>query len=451
MAALLGLCLAGAGCLSNSLHNDAFAVRCGPATGAALAEGVSLQTPVASATPHRPLFARWRRQTVEEPALAMAPAGQFGSAPAAVMLRPVPAGTEPPAVVASAWQPVQRLTPPGAEAGPSLGSAERVSRVLPVSTSGAQELTVVPLTIASSDRGSGEERGENTTLPTPRVVPQPGPGQASVLPPMLPHGQIPHGQMAHGPGYPAPVPPPDVPREFRKRALSAYIIEPPDILVVQATAAITKGTQPIAGPHLVRPDGTIGLGVYGNAFVAGKTIEEARDAVARLLQVQVFKDEKKTPYTVEEIKRELQLDVAAYNSKFFYVITDGGGYGAQIFRLPITGNETVLDALAQVQGLPPVASKKRIWIALATPGHDHPMVLPVDWKGVALNGLAATNYQVFPGDRIYVDSNKLIKADSFLAKLLSPVERIFGVTLLGATTVNTIKNGSTSGGTPAIR
>jgi hypothetical protein len=44
-----------------------------------------------------------------------------------------------------------------------------------------------------------------------------------------------------------------------------------------------------------------------------------------------------------------------------------------------------------------------------------------------------------------VDSNTLIKADSFLAKLYSPILRTFGVTLLGASTVNTIKLGSTGG------
>ena len=53
----------------------------------------------------------------------------------------------------------------------------------------------------------------------------------------------------------------------------------------------------------------------------------------------------------------MSVDVLAYNSKVYYVIMDGGGYGQQIVRLPCTGNETVLDAIAQVNGLPQVASK----------------------------------------------------------------------------------------------
>jgi hypothetical protein len=35
--------------------------------------------------------------------------------------------------------------------------------------------------------------------------------------------------------------------------------------------------------------------------------------------------------------------------------------------------------------------------------------------------------------------------DSFLAKFLSPIERVLGVTLLGSQTVNSIKSGTTGG------
>src|SRR5262249_54717859 len=125
--------------------------------------------------------------------------------------------------------------------------------------------------------------------------------------------------------------------------------------------------------------------------------------------------------TLTDILRELTLDVAAYNSKFYYVITDGAGYGEQVVRFPYTGNETVLDAVSQIQGLPAVASKKKVWAARATPDHQHPYILPVDWRGIAQRGSAGTNYQLFPGDRVYVDSNPLIRADSRLGQFLAPI------------------------------
>src|SRR5262249_433798 len=135
------------------------------------------------------------------------------------------------------------------------------------------------------------------------------------------------------------------------------------------------------------------------------------------------------------VSEGLKVDVTAYNSKFFYVIADGGGYGEQVYRILCTGNETILDAIAQVEGLPGVGSKSPIWIARARATEVHqPPILPVDWKAITQLGSASTNYQIYPGDRIYVNSDPLIRADSFLAKVISPIERLFGITLLGSTT-----------------
>ena len=80
-----------------------------------------------------------------------------------------------------------------------------------------------------------------------------------------------------------------------------------------------------------------------------------------------------------------------------------------------------------------------IWIARRSPNGGPEQILPVDWDSVVMTGSAATNYQVLPGDRVYVHSQCLISVDNFLAKAFAPIERIFGVTLLGASTVNQIQ------------
>jgi polysaccharide export outer membrane protein len=250
--------------------------------------------------------------------------------------------------------------------------------------------------------------------------------------------------------------PVEAPREFDKRALSAYVIEPPDILAIEGIPAISDVNLPIMGPHLVRPDGTIGLGAVGSIFVAGMTIEQAKLQIAQALLAartsreptaeEKEKGTKPLQLTLKNIMEGLKVDIAAYNSKFYYVITDGGGFGEQVIRLPCTGNEMVLDAIAQIQGLPSVASKKHIWVARATPGsHTSPQILPVDWCGIAQRGSAATNYQIYPGDRIYVNSDPFIRTDSILQKVLAPIERLMGATLLGSSVVNSIKFGTTSG------
>src|SRR5947199_189530 len=83
-----------------------------------------------------------------------------------------------------------------------------------------------------------------------------------------------------------------------------------------------------------------------------------------------------------------------------YVIADGAGYGEQVYPFPITGSETVLDAIGKINGLPAVASKRHIWVARRSPSPDcADQILPVDWCAITQHGVTATNYQVLPGDR----------------------------------------------------
>ena len=131
---------------------------------------------------------------------------------------------------------------------------------------------------------------------------------------------------------------------------------------------VARAVQQIRGQHLVRPDGTIGLGAYGSVHVAGLTLAEVRagDRGAPGPRVPAPRGERGR---------------AAFNSKLYYVILDGGGAGQQVVRLPFTGNETVLDAIAQVNGLPPVSSKRRDLGGPARPPMDQAdQVLPVDWQ-----------------------------------------------------------------------
>jgi polysaccharide export outer membrane protein len=258
-----------------------------------------------------------------------------------------------------------------------------------------------------------------------------------------------------------------VPRELEKVTLPPYVIEAPDQLLIEViqrsqvpevddqgkeikidgktkmkTVTDRLPVQPVSGPFQVRVDGTVGLGFWGSVPVSGLTLEQAAAAVrAHLLQ----QDELKKFGTRLEFVTVI-VDVLAYNSKRYYVIFDQGGYGEQVMSFPITGSETVLDALSNVFGLPDVASKRNIWVARRTPHGGQPwQILPVDWVGITQHGVTFTNYQVMPGDRIYVKAQKLVTIDRTLARIISPIERIFGVTLLGSSTVNQIRGVNTNG------
>ena len=188
----------------------------------------------------------------------------------------------------------------------------------------------------------------------------------------------------------------------------------------------TRASQQVRGPHLVRGDGTVSLGTYGEVRVVGLTVGEARRAIEAKLG-EFFLDP------------EVSVDIVGYNSKQFYVVFDYGGAGQQVLTQPLTGNETVLDAIGRTPGLPAVADADRIWVARPSPDGCAPQVLPVDWKGVVACGDTRTNYQLLPGDRVYVSAYQMTAVDVTLARVIAPVERLLGITLLGSQTVNSIR------------
>jgi polysaccharide export outer membrane protein len=338
---------------------------------------------------------------------------------------------QPDTGIASNWRPVTRHA--GAPQG--VVTAANWQTGVPATDPGLTRASTFPAPRAC--RAAAESEPAATApepLAQPRSVPiTPIPGAPGPEP-----GAEVVANAAPGPacaaGHPGPGGLGDgVPRELSRVVLPTYRIEPPDILLVDAPT-VPKEKQTVTGQHLVRMDGTIGLGIFGSAYVAGLTIEEAREAVAQAIS---------RSYKVKA--KDISVDVLAFNSKVYYVITDGAGYGQQVVRLPITGGETVLDAVSLIQGLSPVSSKKRIWVARRHPGHGGDQVLAVDWIDITKHGSAATNYQIFPGDRIYIDSEGTRKLDSALAKIFSPIERVFGVTLLGSQTVQSLQGRTSSG------
>jgi polysaccharide biosynthesis/export protein len=303
-----------------------------------------------------------------------------------------------------------------------------------------------------------------------------------------------------------PQPPAEVPRELSKVAMPDYVIEPPDILMIDAVKVVPKspyriesldllaiqvpgalpehplggqlivepggtidlgppygsvqvagldlraaartienklreflsdpsthlnlaqsaGAQQVAGEHMVGPDGKVTLGTYGKVFVTGLTQQQARQAIETHLS-QFLESPR------------VAVDIYAYNSKFYYVITDGAGLGDAVVKFPITGNETVLDALAEINGMQEVSSK-RIWIARPAPqraGCDQ--ILAVDWHGISQRGETATNFQLMPGDRLFIAHDPLVATNNAIGKFVNPFQRMFGGVLMGTYTVRAIK------------
>jgi RNA polymerase sigma factor (sigma-70 family) len=185
-----------------------------------------------------------------------------------------------------------------------------------------------------------------------------------------------------------------------------YVIEPPDILTIDVSVRgkpaggdrLDLPLEPIRGEHLVRPDGTVSLGAYGPVSVSGLTIDQAAEAIRKHLAGHELLREK--GFKADDLV--VAVDVKEYNSKSCYVITDLTGDGEQVVRLPVTGKETVRDAVAKVGGLGAKAAAGRVYVARPAPAGGQDQILPVDWAGITRHGQSETNYQLLPGDRVYV-------------------------------------------------
>jgi len=211
--------------------------------------------------------------------------------------------------------------------------------------------------------------------------------------------------------------------------LRQFVVSPQVTVALGSIAAM----QQVAGELLVGPDGTVTLGAYGSVSVVGKTLEETKAALeCHLAQ---FFDEP-----------VISVSVFAYNSRTYYVVTQGAGLGDSVARFPYTGNETVMDTISQISGLSNVSSA-RIWVA--RPGRNeagYNQILPVDWLGITQRGEVETNYQVFPGDRIYIAEDKMVAFDTWFGKLTAPFERAMGFTLLGTGTATRLSGKVLKGG-----
>ncbi len=222
----------------------------------------------------------------------------------------------------------------------------------------------------------------------------------------------------------------NIPTEFKKVSMPDYVVEPPDLLLVEVLEALPG--RPISGERLVRPDGKISLGFYGEVYVAGLTTDEIKekivlhlrkwlpDEVLGLIELNP-KAEGKAKEILPRDSNRVFVDVTAYNSKFYYVQGDVAAPG----KMPVTGNETVLDAINYAGGLLATAAPQNIRLVRpAPPGACCEQVLPVNIAAIISAGDPTTNYQLMPGDRLVVYRDPIVRATLFIDRIAAPFQTV---------------------------
>jgi protein involved in polysaccharide export with SLBB domain len=189
----------------------------------------------------------------------------------------------------------------------------------------------------------------------------------------------------------APVPAP-TPRELAKELFPSYVVEPGDVLLVQP--ADLDAPLRLPPDQTVLADGTIDLGIYGRAFVANKTIEQITPEIRAIINAK--ENKKDIAITVRLIGR---------NSQVFYVLGEVNAPGA----FPITGFDTVLDGIIKAGGITRRASEQNVILSRPTLPEGCRIVYPVCYPQIVQLGDTSTNYQLQPGDRIYVPSRGVLE------------------------------------------
>jgi protein involved in polysaccharide export with SLBB domain len=178
--------------------------------------------------------------------------------------------------------------------------------------------------------------------------------------------------------------PTGLPIEDCKTVLPAYFVEPGDDLLIEPVDFAADLRLP--ADQRVMVDGTIDLGEYGRLIVAGMTVEQIETAIEERIE------------SIATTRHAVNVRLLEANAAQVYVLGEVGSPAAY----PLVGRETVLDAILEAGGLTSRASPCDIVLVRPTGPCDCRVVLPVCYRQITQMGDTTTNYQLQPGDRIYV-------------------------------------------------
>lgn len=180
-----------------------------------------------------------------------------------------------------------------------------------------------------------------------------------------------------------------VPRELDKTVLAAYIVQPGDVLLVEPVQLDSALRFP--ADQTVLPDGSIDLGRFGRLIVAGRTLEQIESDVTAAVRA------------IEKEGGALNVRLVNPQSAVYYVLGEVSSPGSY----PFVGRETVLDAILVAGGLTDRASPCNIILSRPSAPCGCRTVIPICYNNIVQQGDTTTNYQVMPGDRIYVATRTL--------------------------------------------
>jgi polysaccharide export outer membrane protein len=295
---------------------------------------------------------------------------------------------------------------------------------------------------------------EILSKPTPPAAPAEPPHPAPAAPAAAaapPVARLPLPTIESIQPIPLPPIPDDPPPHEGALWEEPYVIEPPDLIMVEVLEALPG--RPISGERLVRPDGKISLGFYGELHVRGLTVEQVKAKIVlhlrEFLRDEVLglmgQNEEGEWYDIDpKDSAQVFVDISAYNSKNYFIQGDVSAPG----KLPCTGKETVLDALNYAGGLIPTADPKNIKLVRPARGGKPARVYPIDYEAILEQGEREKDYQLFPDDRIIVGRSAAVKATLEADRVAAPIQTAFNTILQQTFALRSLSQAAASGAEP---
>ena len=200
--------------------------------------------------------------------------------------------------------------------------------------------------------------------------------------------------------------PDDIPNETSKTVQVAHRVEPGDVLVVEPA----DFDSPIRFPsdQTVQADGTIDLGQYGRVPAAGLTLDEIKQRAQTRVAAHFDPhrgDVAQASYdgrssNQSRVDTSISVRLVSDESSLVYVLGEVNAPGSY----PLVGRETVLDAIISAGGLTDRANEHKVILTRPASPSESRQIFPICYKQIVQLGDTSTNYQVKPGDRIYVPS-----------------------------------------------
>ncbi len=218
-----------------------------------------------------------------------------------------------------------------------------------------------------------------------------------------------------------------LPKELAKQSLDSYVVEIGDSILIEPVRF--DSTIRLPGDQVVQPDGKVSIGEFGSFSAVNKTLEQIEMEIQLIINEQIrldmssekldgtnadnsnyFGDESKIEADdPDEIQRRMEASIrqnkisarlVSWDSKVIYVLGEVNSPGSFSY----TGHQTVLDAIIEGGGLSAKANHHQIIVSRPTSCSSCRVVMKICYDQIVQLGDASTNYQLQPGDRVFVAS-----------------------------------------------